>query len=221
MRKYYTEQTMESIARRVLDAYDERLYRGQPRAIPIEDLIERHGLTLEFQYLRKNGRILGKTVFDTGLEAVYDMELGEYTLFPVKAGTILIDASLCEEETSTGRLRFTEAHELSHWILHKGLYTGTGESAALQPAVRETSMEIQANMLGSALLMPMPMVKGVSTKCGPVGIIRPLFRPCRRCFRYPARPCGSGSPTTICCKIFYCGVLKIENTLEGGTPCNK
>ena len=150
MRKYYTEQTMESIARRVLDAYDERLYRGQPRAIPIEDLIERHGLTLEFQYLRKNGRILGKTVFDTGLEAVYDMELGEYTLFPVKAGTILIDASLCEEETSTGRLRFTEAHEL---------YTGTGESAALQPAVRETSMEIQANMLGSALLMPMPMVK--------------------------------------------------------------
>ena len=30
MRKYYTEQTMESIARRVLDAYDERLYRGQP-----------------------------------------------------------------------------------------------------------------------------------------------------------------------------------------------
>ena len=117
MRKYYTEQTMESIARRVLDAYDERLYRGQPRAIPIEDLIERHGLTLEFQYLRKNGRILGKTVFDTGLEAVYDMEQGEYTLFPVKAGTILIDASLCEEESRTGRLRFTEAHELSHWIL--------------------------------------------------------------------------------------------------------
>ncbi len=75
------------------------------------------------------------------------MELGEYTLFPVKAGTILIDASLCEEETSTGRLRFTEAHELSHWILHKGLYVGTGESAALQPAVKETSMEIQANML--------------------------------------------------------------------------
>ena len=97
MRKYYTEQTMESIARRVLDAYDTHLYRGQPRAIPIEDIIERHGLTLEFQYLRKNGRILGKTVFDTGLEAVYDMELGEYTLFPVKAGTILIDASLCEE----------------------------------------------------------------------------------------------------------------------------
>ena len=176
--------------------------RGQPRAIPIEDLIERHGLILEFQYLRKNGRILGKTVFDTGLEAVYDMELGKYTLFPVKAGTILIDASLCEEETSTGRLRFTEAHELSHWILHKGLYAGTGESAALQPAVKETSMEIQANMLGSALLMPMPMVKRCFYQMRPAGTARPLFRPCRRCSRCPARPCGSVSPTTTCCKIF-------------------
>ena len=45
MRKYYTEQTMESIARRVLDAYDERLYRGQPRAIPIEAVSYTH-LTL-------------------------------------------------------------------------------------------------------------------------------------------------------------------------------
>lgn len=221
MRKYYTEQTMESIARRVLDAYDERLYRGQPRAIPIEDLIERHGLTLEFQYLRKNGRILGKTVFDTGLEAVYDMELGEYTLFPVKAGTILIDASLCEEETSTGRLRFTEAHELSHWILHKGLYTGTGRARRCSLPSRKPVWRSRRICLGPPCSCPCQWSSGVSTKCGPVGIIRPLFRPCRRCFRYPARPCGSGSPTTICCKIFYCGVLKIENTLEGGTPCNK
>lgn len=87
------------------------------------------------------------------------MEHGQYILFPVKAGTIVIDASLCEEEASTGRLHFTEAHELSHWILHKDMYTGTGESSALQPAVKEIDMEIQANMPASALLMPMPMVK--------------------------------------------------------------
>ncbi len=35
MRKYYTEQAIEGIARRVLDAYDARLYRGQPCTIPI------------------------------------------------------------------------------------------------------------------------------------------------------------------------------------------
>lgn len=158
-RLYYSEQTFESIARRVLTGYNSKLYYGPPAAIPIENLIEAHGLTLEYQYLRKNGRILGKTIFDSGLEAIYDMERHEYTLFPVRAGTILIDASLCEEDAGTGRFRFTCAHELAHWILHKKLYLGTGESAALAAAAEETDMEVQANMLGSALLMPIAQVK--------------------------------------------------------------
>ena len=156
---YYSEQAMEHIARRVLTAFDASLYTGTPRAVPIEEIIEANGLSLEYQYLRKNGRILGKTIFDDGLEAVYDMEKKEYALFPVKAGTILIDASLCAEDAGTGRLRFTCAHELAHWVLHKRLYAGTGESAALAPALGENAMEIQANMLGSALLMPMSQVK--------------------------------------------------------------
>lgn len=158
-RLYYREQALEGIARRVLTAYDSTLYYGSPAAIPIEDIIEAHGLILEFQCLRKNGRILGKTVFDDGWEAVYDLDNREYTLFRVKAGTVLIDVSLCGEDAGTGRLRFTCAHELAHWILHKRLYIGTGESAALAPAVKEDDMEIQANILGSALLMPMPQVK--------------------------------------------------------------
>ena len=159
VRLFYSEYGIENIARRVLTAYDARLYYGQPSAIPIEDLIEANGLSLEYQYLRKNGRILGKTIFDDGLEAVYDMERHEYTLFPVRAGTILVDASLCEEDASTGRFRFTRAHELAHWCLHKKLYLGTGESAALMPAAKETDMEYQANLLGSAILMPLAQVK--------------------------------------------------------------
>lgn len=86
---------------------------------------------LEFRYLHKNSRTLGKAVFDTDLETVHGMELGGYTLLPIKADTILIGASPCEEETSTDRLRFTEVHGLSHWALHKGLYTGTEEGTAL------------------------------------------------------------------------------------------
>ena len=160
MRKiYYQEQALENIARQVLCGYDAKLYYGAPSAIPIEEIIESHGVFLEYQYLRKNGCILGKTIFDRGLETVYDMENHEYILFPVNAGTILIDASLCEEDTSTGRLRFTCAHELAHWVLHKGLYAGTGESAALLAEESENNMEIQANMLGSALLMPIAQIK--------------------------------------------------------------
>lgn len=104
---FYSAHNIETIARRILTAYDSALYYGDPAAIPIEDMIEAHGLSLEYQYLRKNGRILGKTVFDDGLEIVYDMDRQEYILYPVRAGTILIDASLCGENASTGRLRFT------------------------------------------------------------------------------------------------------------------
>lgn len=156
---FYSAHDIETIARRILTAYDSTLYYGTPAAVPIEDMVEAHGLSLEYQYLRKNGRILGKAVFDDGLEAVYDMDKRQYTLFPVKAGTILIDASLCDENANTGRLRFTCAHELAHWILHRNLYIGTGKSAAMDSSAKETDMEVQANMLGSALLMPMPQVK--------------------------------------------------------------
>lgn len=158
-KSFYSTHDIENIARRILTAYDSALYYGNPAAVPIEDIVEAHGLSLEYQYLRKNGRILGKAIFDDGLEAVYDMDKQEYILFPVKAGTILIDASLCDETANTGRLRFTCAHELAHWVLHRNLYIGTGESAALEASSRETNMEVQANMLGSALLMPMPQVK--------------------------------------------------------------
>ena len=148
-RMYYQEQALENIARQVLCGYDSALYYGSPSAVPIEEIIESHGVSLEYQYLRKNGRILGKTIFDGGLEAVYDMENQEYILFPVSAGTILIDASLCDEDANTGRLRFTCAHELAHWVLHKGLYAGTGKSAALLTESAESDMEVQANMLRS------------------------------------------------------------------------
>ena len=159
MKRYYAEQTLESIARKVLTAYDSTLYYGDPAPIPIEAIIEAHGLDLEYQYLRKNGRILGETIFHDRLAAIYDWDNYTYTFISVRAGTILIDASLCEENICTGRLRFTCAHELAHWILHKHLYLGTGEHAALMSSVRESDMEVQANILGAILLLPMPQVK--------------------------------------------------------------
>lgn len=186
---YYREQVLEGIARKVLTAYDSSLYYNQPRAIPIENIIEWHGLLLEFQCLRKNGRILGKTVFDDGLEAVYDLDRCEYTLLPVKSGTILIDVCLCDE-ASNGRLRFTCAHELAHWVIHKKLYTGTGEAAAFNPAEKHEDMEIQANILASALLMPLPQIKrgfyqlrAGRTKDRLVGDMAELFQVSRQAMR--------------------------------------
>ena len=151
---YYREQALERIARDVITAYDPKLYYGPPTAIPIEDIIEAQGLVLEYQYLRNNGRVLGETIFDDGLTAIYDWENHRYDLLPVKGGTILIDCSLCEEEASTGRLRFTCAHELGHWLLHKKQFSGTGENAALRSGDEsDNTLEVQANLLGSNVII--------------------------------------------------------------------
>ena len=118
---YYSEAAFEVIARQVLCEYDDKIYFGAPQAVPVEDIIEKLGLNLEYQYIRKDGRILGKTIFEDGLDIVWDMDEQQYILLPVKAGTIIIDASLCEDENNFGRLRFTCAHELAHWLLHKSI----------------------------------------------------------------------------------------------------
>ena len=136
---YYREQALERIARDVIIAYDPRLYYGSPVAIPIEDIIEAQGLVLEYQYLRNNGRVLGETIFDDGLTAIYDRENHRYDLLPVKGGTILIDCSLCEEEASTGRLRFTCAHELGTGCSIRNSSAGPAKTRRSVPAMRATT----------------------------------------------------------------------------------
>ena len=160
---YYREQALEGIAREVITAYDPNLYYGVPRMIPIEDIIEAQGITLEYQCLRKTGCVLGETIFDDGGAIIYDYDIPGYTVIAVKSGTILIDSSLCREDASTGRLRFTCAHELGHWVLHQKLYSGTGDVAAYDGKTSSDEsyglIERQADALATALLMPIPQVK--------------------------------------------------------------
>lgn len=158
-RKYYRDTTFEGIARRILCAYREELYAGKPKAVPIEEIIEAQGINLTYQYIRKDGRILGKTIFEDGMDAVWDMDEQQYILFPVKAGTIIIDATLCEDEKKLGRLRFTCAHELAHWLLHKNLFDKIPEDTNMELMTKECGLEVQANMLASAILMPLPQIK--------------------------------------------------------------
>ena len=71
---YYREQALEGIACEVITAYDPNLYYGVPRMIPIEDIIEAQGITLEYQCLRKTGCVLGETIFDDGGTIIYDYD---------------------------------------------------------------------------------------------------------------------------------------------------
>ena len=154
---------IEAIARKILMEYDPALLEGEPCAIPIETIIEtKFDLILEYHILRKNGSILGETIFDDGAVILYDQYQHEYRLIGVKAGTILIDERLCEPQR-LGRLRFTCGHELALWVLHKKLYTGTGDVAAYDgnSSTDESNgiIERQADAMATALLMPLPQVK--------------------------------------------------------------
>lgn len=82
---------IEAIARKILMEYDPALLEGEPCAIPIETIIEtKFDLILEYHILRKNGSILGETIFDDGAVILYDQYQHEYRLIGVKAGTILM-----------------------------------------------------------------------------------------------------------------------------------
>lgn len=116
---------------------------------------------MEYRYLRKNGIVLGCTVFDDALLPVYNFERQRYELIPEKRGTIVIDARLLETK-SDGRLRFTLAHELGHYLRHQEMYAKMGVAAA---SAALTSLEInpvterQADILATAFLMPAGQVK--------------------------------------------------------------
>ena len=157
-------ETLEAIARNTLKAYNPDLLTGEPQAVPIEKIIEQYlGLSMEYHCLRKNGVILGCTIFEGTLLPVYDEDIMDYTLIPVERGKIFLDESLLEEDASDGRLRFTCAHEAAHWMLDKEVYAGTGRAAAhVNPKTsleENPATERQADILASALLMPSGQVK--------------------------------------------------------------
>lgn len=159
--RYYSPQTLEGIARHVLSQYDELYLNAQPQAVPIELIIEKSfGLRIEYQYLTVDGRELGRMIFDDGITTYYDRDKKEYAIMKVNGGTMLIDASLIEDEKLNGRLRFTLAHELAHYIIHKGIFSGTNTFAALYNNDKENdSTEWQANYLAQAILMPNGQIK--------------------------------------------------------------
>lgn len=118
------------------------------------------GLRIEYQYLTNDGRELGRMIYDNGITTYYDRETMDYALMRVEGGTMLIEASLLEDEKYYGRLRFTLAHELAHYILHKRIFSGTGVAAALyNQDTDEDATEWQANYLAKAILMPNGQIK--------------------------------------------------------------
>ena len=159
---YFSISTLESIARNVLTQYKGSYLNQEPQAVPLERIIEGvFGLSIDYMRLTITGDELGRMIYDDGYTTRFNPEKDDYELVKVTAGTILIEALLLKEPKQYGRYRFTLAHELAHWVLHKALYAGTGIAAATYKAdnCHDDSVEWQANYLAKAVLMPIGQVK--------------------------------------------------------------
>ena len=119
------------------------------------------------------------TVFtDTDRVPVFNPDRWEAKYIPVKAGTVIIDNILLEENQEH-RYRFTCGHEAAHSILHAEYFEAQAKKAQLSgngvqmvQCRRSTAqygkgcraktdsdwLEWQANQLASAILMPKSMV---------------------------------------------------------------
>ena len=138
--------TKEEIARRaegLLTAYEAVIGHRVRPPVPVEDVIERFlGLSLSYEDLDR------KLGMDDVLGATYVDRKG-----------ISINERLLEDRNE-GRMIFTCAHEVGHWILHRHLV----EAAAGLNRVREAivcraknaraPMEWQADYFATCLLMP-------------------------------------------------------------------
>lgn len=118
--KNYSREMLDRMANRILYDYEEQLlYDAKP--IPIEELVEFHyGLNLEFCNFPDDTFISGLTVFSDGTLVVLD-ENGEEVERDFGAGTIVINSEILRDDME-GYYKFTLAHELSHWILHKYIF---------------------------------------------------------------------------------------------------
>ena len=157
---FYRNETLEAVARNTLLEFNENYLIEKPQAIPLEKIIEEHGLNIEYKYLTNNGRELGRMIYDDGYTTYYDTDINDYNLLKISAGTIMIDARLLECPNCFGRYRFTLAHEFAHWLIHQMVFTTVNEAAALyEHNDDDDESERQANALATALLMPAGQIK--------------------------------------------------------------
>jgi len=158
---FYSERALNQIAFNTLKSLKENIVLGEPKAVPIEKIIEQgYHLTIEYAHLTEKGDKLGQMVYSKGYTGVFDFEQDKYVPFRVNAGTILIEANLLADITQYGRYRFTLAHELGHWLLHQEMFLKTGEAAAMYDEENDEHLiEWQANYIAKAILMPKGLVK--------------------------------------------------------------
>lgn len=120
------------------------------------------GYTVDYQYLTRDGSILGKTASGRMWITVYEADKSEM-LYELDDRTILIEKRLLFSPRNTGRKNFTIAHELAHQIINRTFpeYYGLEHRVfcdyrrSVKPRKKVVDWhEWQADALAASMLLP-------------------------------------------------------------------
>jgi Zn-dependent peptidase ImmA (M78 family) len=176
---YVTNDALDAYAEDIIaDFAPERLILPGP--IDAEGFVEYYlGLNVEFHRICYDRKILSMIAFDDGIVQVMDEQTGMPEPMIVEKGTVVVDTSLSAKR-NLARMRFSIAHEGSHWLLHRKAFAadnpfgspGMYENPYLaakegrmdyrrDQRMRTDSerMERQADFLAAAILMPRPAMR--------------------------------------------------------------
>ena len=154
--RFMQQQEFEDEAALLLAEYGREHGVVTAPPIPIDEIVEEYlKIAVELRDLRAEfpeGDVLGAIYFNDKI--------------------IVVDQSLVPEDSPSmrGRYRFTLAHELGHWRLHRHLYLRRSNERTLLPGAstrpdhvlrshHSDPKEVQANRFAACLLMPRDMVK--------------------------------------------------------------
>lgn len=187
---YLSRNDLETIAAHITGDYQKLpRFAGQPASRVDPEILagELCQLSLNWFHLSKNGRVLGLTAYSGFSIAVYTRDWERTSCF-LDGRTILVECSLKDSPEQQGRYHFTVMHEAAHQILHR-MFSSTGDELNTRLVcyrgepqrfpVRDWT-EWQANVLASALLMPINLVwtalQSVGLEHG-IDILNRLYRP--------------------------------------------
>ena len=160
---YVSDEAIEKDAQALLLDYARERGTQIEAPIPIDDIIEKHlKIGLEFD---DTHRLFGVPRSGMG----FDPDILGAIFFEQKR--IVIDESLDPDDNPAkeGRYRYTAAHEVGHWQLHRTLFgNAPAQTSLLEPnkapsvvcrssQVKER-IELQADLYASCLLMPRSLV---------------------------------------------------------------
>jgi len=147
--RWLPKDSIAKSASAVLDGYEAALGHPVRPPIPVEDIIERYlDLSLSFEDFAAR----------LGMEDVLGATF-------VRSKTISINERLLEDK-SEGRMMFTCAHEVGHWVLHRHLLEQAmrrgerGVEIICRTRDARLPVEWQADYFASCLLMPEKEVSG-------------------------------------------------------------